>query len=281
MVALSLLVLFLLLSVSLYYRQESMLFFPDREIRHTPKDIGLAYDEVSFTTKDGVVITGWFIPADDEKGVILFCHGNAGNVSDRLDSIQIFHKLGASVLIFDYRGYGRSGGSISEHGTYLDAEAAWDYLVESKHKSPGDIIIFGRSLGGAIAAETALRKGPAGLILESTFLSVPAIAGTYYPWLPVKYLAKYRYSTVDKVALIASPKLIIHSREDEIIPFEHGRKIYEKAAPPKEFLEIRGGHNEGFMLSGDSYRQGLGRFIEDCRKRAAVAEDLAEKTPLR
>jgi fermentation-respiration switch protein FrsA (DUF1100 family) len=198
--------------------------------------------------------------------VVLFCHGNAGNLSDRLDSIKIFHDLGQSVLIFDYRGYGRSSGKISEKGTYLDAEAAWDYLIRIKHKSSKDIVIFGRSLGGAVAAETALSKDPAGLILESTFMSVPAIARKYYTWLPVGLIAKYRYATVDKIGLIVCPKLIVHSKDDEIIPLEHGRKIYEKAVPPKEFLEIKGGHNEGFMFSGDTYREGLRRFLEACRK---------------
>jgi fermentation-respiration switch protein FrsA (DUF1100 family) len=270
MTVIALILFFLLVSVSLYYRQDSMLFFPEKVIRQTPKSIGLEYEEVSLTTKDGVVISGWYIPAGDEKGVVLFCHGNAGNVSDRLDSIKIFHDLRQSVLIFDYRGYGRSGGTISEKGTYLDAEAAWDYLTEVRHKSAGEITIFGRSLGGAIAAETALRKRPVCLVLESTFMSVPAIARKYYPWLPVGLIAKYRYATLDKIGLIRCPKLIIHSKEDEIIPFEHGRKIYEKAVPPKEFLEIKGGHNEGFMLSGDAYKEGLGSFLNDCMKRAIV-----------
>ena len=262
--------LFLLASVSLYYRQDSMLFFPEKKIRQTPEAIGLKYEELSLTAKDGVLITGWYVPGNNEKGVVLFCHGNAGNVSDRLDSIKIFNDLGLSVLIFDYRGYGRSGGTISEKGTYLDAEAAWDYLIQVKHKSSKDIIIFGRSLGGAVAAETALRKGPACLILESTFMSVPAIAKKYYPWLPVGLIAKYRYATVDKIGALRCPKLIVHSREDEIIPFEHGRQLYEKALPPKEFLEIKGGHNEGFMLSGDIYRLGLRRFLDDCMKRNIV-----------
>ncbi len=263
----ALILFFLLASVYLYYRQDSMLFSPDREIRQTPNNIGLEYEEVSLTTKDSVGINGWFIPAENEKGVVLFCHGNAGNVSDRLDSIKIFHDLGQSVLIFDYRGYGKSGGTISEKGTYLDAEAAWDYLTEVRHKSSKNIVIFGRSLGGAIAAETALRKGPACLILESTFMSVPAIARKYYPWLPVGLIAKYRYATLDKIGLIRGPKLIVHSKEDEIIPFEHGLKIYEKAVFPKEFMEIKGGHNEGFMLSGDSYRKGLESFLDHCMKR--------------
>lgn len=258
---------FSLVSAALYYRQDSLLFFPEKEIWQTPKNIGLKYEEVNFITRDGVLITGWFIPAENEKGVILFCYGNAGNISDRLDSIKIFHDLGQSVLIFDYRGYGSSDGTISEKGAYLDAEAAWDYLLQNKHKLPKDIIIFGRSLGGAVAAETALNKGPAGLILESTFMSVPDIAAKYYPWLPVRIIAKYRYATVDKIDKIASPKLIIHSQEDEIIPFEHSRKLYEKAAPPKDFLVIKGSHNDGFMLSGSLYKDGLKRFLDFSLKR--------------
>jgi len=257
----------LLFSILLYFRQDTMIFYPEKEIWQTPKHIGLEYEEVSLTTNDGVVINAWYVPAKNEKGVVLFCHGNAGNISHRLDSIKIFHDLGQSVLIFDYRGYGRSGGKITEKGTYLDAEAAWDYLVQVKHKSPGEIVIFGRSLGAAVAAETALRKNPAGLILESTFMSIPAIARKYYPWLPVKFIARFRYATVDKIGLIKCPKLIIHSKTDEIIPFEHGRKLYEKAAPPKESLEIRGGHNEGFMLSGVEYSEGLRRFLDAVQKR--------------
>jgi len=264
---------FLLVSVSLYYRQDSMIFYPEKEIWQTPKEISLEYEEVSLTTSDGVVINAWYVPAKNEKGVILFCHGNAGNISHRLDSIKIFHDLGQSVLIFDYRGYGKSGGKISEKGTYLDAEAAWDYLVQVKHKQPEEIVFFGRSLGAAVAAETAMRKNPAGLILESTFMSIPSIARKYYPWLPVKFIAKYRYATVDKIGLIGCSKLIIHSRTDEIIPFEHGLNLYEKAAPPKEFLEIRGGHNEGFMLSGETYSEGLRRFLDTVRKRKIVATE--------
>ena len=266
MIILVIISVFFLLSVSLYYRQESMLFFPEREIRHTPGDIGLEYEEADFRTKDGVAINGWYIPAEQGRGVVLFCHGNAGNISDRLDSIKIFHDLGLAVMIFDYRGYGKSAGTISEEGTYLDAEAAWEYLINKKGELPGEIIVFGRSLGGAIAAETALRKKSACLILESTFLSVPAIAGKYYPWLPVGLIAKYRYKTDEKIAAIKIPKLIIHSRADEIIPFEHGRLLYDTAAEPKQFLEIRGGHNDGFLMSGDVYREGLRSFLEDCRR---------------
>ena len=149
--------------------QDRMLYYPDREVLQTPEDIGLEYEEVSLKTKDNVTISGWYIPAEHEKAVLLFCHGNAGNISHRLESINIFHNIGLSVLIFDYRGYGKSEGKPSEKGTYRDAEAAWNYLVEEKRKTPDRIILFGRSLGAAIAADIALRKIPQGLILKSGF----------------------------------------------------------------------------------------------------------------
>ncbi len=248
--------------ILVYARQERMIYFPDREIRGTPEDIGLRYEDISFETGDGVPISAWYVPAEKERGVILFCHGNAGNISDRLDSIKIFHDLNLSVLIFDYRGYGKSRGRPSEKGTYRDAEAAWDYLIKVKRKPAGKIIVFGRSLGGAVAAELALRRQPAGLIIESSFESLPDLGKRFYPWLPVRLLSRFEYATIDKVALIKCPKLIVHSPDDEIIPFGHGRAVYEKASPPKEFLEITGGHNEGFLISGNVYKEGLERFSE-------------------
>jgi fermentation-respiration switch protein FrsA (DUF1100 family) len=248
--------------VLMYFKQESMLYFPDKEIHETPKNIGLQYEEIAFEAEDGVSIAGWYIPAEKGRGVILFCHGNAGNISHRLESIKIFHSLNLSVLIFDYRGYGKSEGRPTEKGTYRDAEAAWDYLVNVKKKSPGEIILFGRSLGGAVAAELALRRNPAGLIIESSFKSVPDLGQKFYPWLPVRFLSRFEYSTIDKVALIKCPKLIVHSPGDEIVPFDQGKAIYGKASPPKDFLEIMGGHNEGFLTSGKVYAEGLERFLQ-------------------
>ena len=253
---------YFIILVIMYFQQDSFLYFPEKAILQTPEDIDLEYTEINFITRDGINISGWYIPVEKEKGVLLFCHGNAGNISHRLDSIRIFHDLHLSVLIFDYRGYGKSGGNPSEVGTYLDAEAAWNYLTDVERKSPKKIIIFGRSLGGAVAAETALRKNPAGLIIESSFTSVTDIGAKLYPWLPVKVISKFRYSTIDKIRAIRCPKLIVHSPEDEIIPFEHGKSLYKRASPPKEFLVIKGGHNDGFLATGNAYKEGLNIFLQ-------------------
>lgn len=265
-VVLILLVFYLAFLITIYFMQDRMLYYPDREVLQTPEDRGLEYEEVSLKTKDNVTVSGWYIPAKHEKGVLLFCHGNAGNISHRLESINIFHNMGLSVLIFDYRGYGKSEGKPSEKGTYRDAEAAWNYLVEEKRKAPDRIILFGRSLGAAIAADIALKKIPAGLILESSFLSVPEMGKKHYPWIPVRLLSKYDYATIDKIRSITCPKLIIHSPDDEIVPFEHGKSLFEEALQHKQFLEIKGGHNEGFLLSGDLYLGGLKNFVQKCLK---------------
>ena len=252
---------YLVLIVFVYIRQPDMLYFPTRDIETTPAAIGLAFEELKLRTSDGVAIAAWHIPAPDARAVLLFCHGNGGNISHRLDSIKIFHDLGLSVLIFDYRGYGKSEGVPSERGTYLDAEAAWDYIVNEKRIDPSRIVIFGRSLGSAVAAELALRKKAGALIIESGFTSIPDIGRTYYPYMPVSLITRFHYATIDKVSRLALPKLIIHSPDDEIIPYEQGVRLYEKAAGPKEFLKLQGSHNEGFLMSGPFYSNGIEQFI--------------------
>jgi len=245
----------------MFLRQDSLIFFPEKDILLTPKNIHCTFSDVQFITKDNILITGWFIPSPRERGVVLFCHGNAGNISHRLDSIKIFNDLHMSVLIFDYRGYGKTQGKPSEKGTYYDGYAAWDYLVNTMNKRPENIVVFGRSLGGAVAAEIARIKHPAGLIIESTFTSIPDLGAQLYPWLPVRFISKYEYATIEKISAIQCPKLIIHSPQDEIIPFEHGRAIYAQASHPKAFLEITGSHNEGFLMSGSVYKDGLNMFF--------------------
>ena len=242
--------------------QSRLIYFPTREIRATPADAGLAWEEVRFRTDDGVALHGWWVPADRARGTVLFFHGNAGNVGDRIGSIRTFHRLGWNVFIFDYRGYGRSGGAPSEEGTYRDAAAAWAHLVEGRGIRPGEIVLFGRSLGGAVAAVQAVRHTPAGVILESTFTSVPDLAAGLYPWLPARLLVRFRYDTLARVPDIRAPLLVVHSRGDDLIPFAHGRRLYEAAREPKHFLEISGRHNDGFFTSAERYERGLARFLE-------------------
>jgi fermentation-respiration switch protein FrsA (DUF1100 family) len=238
-----------------------LIYYPERDIRGVPADHGLAYECVDLKTKDGVTLSGWWIPACKQRGVVLFCHGNAGNVSYRLDSILIFNRLGLSTFIFDYRGYGKSGGRPSEEGTYLDAEAAWHYLLQTRRIPQEDIIIFGRSLGGSIAAWLAQDHQPRILIVESSFTSLPNMVKDRFPWIPAMLVGHYQYDTRQYLQKAQCPVLIIHSRDDELIPFRQGQELYEVAKWPKAFLDISGSHNRGFMDSITRYESALDAFI--------------------
>jgi fermentation-respiration switch protein FrsA (DUF1100 family) len=245
----------------LFIFQSSFIYYLERTLSADPGNIGLSFENVSFETTDGVKLSGWFVPYDGARGVILFCHGNAGNISHRLDSIRIFHRLELDVFIFDYRGYSESEGKPSESGTYKDVEAAWQYLVEERQLIPNRIVVFGRSLGGAVAAWQARSHKPGALILESTFTSVPDLGAEVYPFLPVKLMSRFKYDTEGYLKGVNCPVLIVHSPDDEMMPYRHGQRLFESANEPKEFLEISGSHNEGFIISGKRYEEGLNAFI--------------------
>jgi len=252
---------YLIFAGFLFIFQSRYVYYPEHILVADPGNIGLDFESVCFEAADGVKLSGWFIPGEGAQGVILFCHGNAGNISHRLESIQIFHRLGLDVFIFDYRGYGQSEGKPTEPGTYKDAEAAWRYLVEERQVNPGQVIIFGRSLGGAVASWLAQGRTPGALVLESTFTSLPDIAATLYPYLPVRLLLRFEYNTAEYLGGVDCPVLIVHSRDDEMMPSSHGRRLFEMARGPKQFLEISGTHNEGFITSGEHYEEGLNAFI--------------------
>ena len=245
----------------MYFRQSSFVYYPVHGISATPADIELSYDDIVFQAEDGVKLTGWYIPSVQPGKVLLFCHGNGGNISDRLDTIEIVHRLGLSMFIFDYRGYGKSENKPDEKGTYRDAEAAWRWLVNERGVSPDDIIIMGRSLGGAIAAWLAVKYPPKACIIESAFTSARDMGAEMYPWLPVRFVSRFRYTTIDYLKELICPVLIVHSPDDDIIPYHHGKRLFEAAHAPKEFLEIAGSHNDGFLVTGKRYTDGLGRFI--------------------
>jgi len=237
------------------------LYHPSREIRGTPADLGLFYEWVALETADGARLSAWWVPADSPRGVLLFCHGNAGNISDRLDSIRNFNRLGLSVFIFDYRGYGKSSGHPSEQGTYRDAEAAWNYLIQVRQKDPREIVVFGRSLGGSIAAWVSQVYKPQALILESAFASLREAARDRMPGIFVKLLVPDQYRTLLYLTSAHCPLLILHSRGDEVIPFRHGEALYAAANEPKELVEIRGSHNQGFLESQPYYEAALDSFL--------------------
>lgn len=251
---------YLLLCAAAYVFQERMVYFPHRSLDGTPADLGLAYEDVRIDGDDDVTLHGWFVPGAGEN-VLLFFHGNAGNISHRLDSIAIFRSLGLSTLIVDYRGYGHSSGRISERGSYADARAAFRYLRDVRGIDPGRIVLFGRSLGSAVAIELATHERPRALIAESCYTSLTDVGARHYRLLPVRLLSRIRYDSVPRVAAIDCPKLFIHSRDDEVVPFTLARRLFEVAAEPKHFLEITGDHNAGFITSGRRYVEGLRQFL--------------------
>jgi fermentation-respiration switch protein FrsA (DUF1100 family) len=234
------------LALLLYVSQSRLVYYPEtgRELIATPAQLDLPFEDLHLKTSDGVELHGWFIPAAQPRGTVLFLHGNAGNISHRLDSIQMFHRLAYNTLIFDYRGYGDSGGKPGEEGTYRDAEAAWRYLIEQRHAPACRIVLFGESMGGAIAAQLAARE-----------------KRHIYPWLPVRWLARIRYDTRAYLRGVTAPVLIAHSAQDEIVPFDHGRALFAAAKPPKQFLELAGGHNDGFIFMRESWVSALKEFL--------------------
>ncbi|MEA3508385.1 MAG: alpha/beta hydrolase [Synergistota bacterium] len=241
--------------------QGRIIYQPRERLVMTPADVGIPYEDLMLETDDGVVVNAWFLPLEHSEKALLFCHGNAGNMSHRMESLAVFRRLGFNVLLFDYRGYGKSGGSPSEEGFYQDARAA---LAELRRRGfePAKTVFFGRSLGGAVAARMTLEETPAALVLESTFTSLPAMGARYFPFLPARLILRDRFDTLSVIGCIRCPVLVVHSPEDEIAPFDHGKRLFEAAEGPKQFLEIHGNHNGGFILSGKAYVDGLRLFFE-------------------
>jgi fermentation-respiration switch protein FrsA (DUF1100 family) len=256
----------LLLNVWMYFQQPKMIFYPIRELYQTPADWGFDYENVIFNTADDVQLHGWYIPHKQSEHVLLFFRGNAGNISHRRDSIEIFHRLGLNIFIIDYRGYGKSKGRPGEQGLYQDADAAWHYLTEEKGFSANQIIIFGRSLGGAVAASLASGVQARGLILESTFSSAQDFARSVFPVLSRLVFMRYDFNTAEKIQRVHYPVLVLHSPDDEIMPFHLGEKVFQLAHQPKRFVSMKGDHNYGFIRSQPEYEQELAKWLETLSK---------------
>jgi uncharacterized protein len=252
----------------LSWNEPRFLYHPSREIEQAPDKLGLKYENITLTTSDGVNINGWFVPGENlvEDGqitrlTVLFFHGNAGNISHRLEKVTIFRDLGVDTFIIDYRGYGRSEGQPSEEGTYRDAQAAYEYLTQQRKLKPPSIVVYGESLGSAIATDLASKVPVGGLVLEEGFTSTADVGQEMFPFIPTRWLVRNKYDTISKLPGMHTPLLVLHSRDDKLIGFNHGQRLFAAANDPKQFVELRGGHNDAFLTSALTYRAALSKFF--------------------
>ncbi len=256
----------LLYWVGIPFLERSSIYYPTKPIDNTPAAADIPFDSVTFPAEDGIRLSGWWMPAPEgvlARGTVLFFHGNAGNISHRLDHAVLIHRLGFHQLFFDYRGYGESAGSPSEKGLYRDALGAVRYLEKRTEVDSKRLVYYGESLGAAVAVDLAARRLPAVLVLEASFSSVPEMAKRYYPWLPV-WLLRSRYDNLSKIRKITCPTLIFHSRDDEIVPLEHSNRLIEASGASVSRREVlRGGHNEAFLLEMRRISEELDRFFRD------------------
>jgi len=227
--------------------EHNQVYHPERALEASPTELRRPFEDVHFRTEDGVELHGWYFPANTNsprKGVVfLLCHGNGGNVSHRLGLCTALLQTGAGVFSFDYRGYGQSKGHPGEEGTYRDAQAACAWLRE-KGFSGQNIVAYGESLGGGVVSELALREKVGGIVLQSTFTSIPDIGAELFPWLPVRKLSTIKYDTLAKLPRIKAPVLVMHSRTDDLVRYQHAEKNFAAANEPKALCELDGGHNE-------------------------------------
>ncbi len=239
--------------------ERSLIYYPTRRLEATPADLGLAFEEVRVTAEDGVRLFGWYVPGPRRAVTILWCHGNAGNISHRLENLRLMRdRLGVAVLLFDYRGYGLSEGTPSETGTYLDARAVRAWLRRQAPAAPA--VYFGRSLGAAVAARLADEDPPTALILETPFTSVRAMANATLPG--AGYLFRTRYDTLGLIGRIRVPLLVLHGDADEVVPLRHGRAVFDAAREPKRFVPIPGArHNDTYLVGGAPYWQAWESFL--------------------
>jgi uncharacterized protein len=266
------LAVFVLMALWLRWREPSMIYYPTREIEQTPDSLGWKFEDVCLTTSDGVRINGWFVPAPQSPVTthhspltILFLHGNAGNISHRIDKLAILRELGADVFIIDYRGYGRSEGVPNEQGTYRDAQAAYDHLTQTLNREPRTIVVYGESLGSAVAVDLAAKHTVGAVIIEESFTSIADVGQKMFPFMPVRLLVRNKYDTLSKIGRVNAPLLIFHSRDDEFFSWRHAERLFAAAREPKQLVELHGGHNDAFLASAAIYRTGLRDFLARLR----------------
>lgn len=255
-----LIVICILLILVVRFLEQKSMFYPVKEIRNTPADVGLKYEDVYFQTEDHVTLNAWLILHPEAKGTVLFFHGNAGNIGDRVTKIVLLYQMGVNVFIPDYRGYGKSTGVPSEKGLNRDAQAAFDYLDRREDIDASHIVAYGVSLGGIFAIDLASHRPIKCLIVDSSISSAKDMAKLFYPMIP-SVLIKAKLDSISKVKKLAMPKLFMHSQDDEIIPFAIGRKLYDAAQEPKQFVTAHGGHNDWYLSDEVLFVKSMQQFL--------------------
>jgi uncharacterized protein len=272
--ALVVVVVVAVLTLGLMLMESRMIYYPARALDTTPAARGWAFEDLRLEASDGVGIHGWFIPAPPGASAaaptVLFLHGNAGNVSHRLEKLAILRDLGAAVLIVDYRGYGQSGGSPHERGLYRDARAAYDHLARQRGIEPGAIVLYGESLGSAVAMQLAAEVPVGGVVLEAAFTSIADVGQAMYPFLPVRWVVRHRFDTLAKVPRTRAPLLILHGRGDEFFPLRHAERLAAAAGSRARLVVLRGSHNEAFLQDESTYRRALGEFLAERARALAL-----------
>ncbi|MFN0008155.1 MAG: alpha/beta hydrolase [Planctomycetota bacterium] len=256
--------LYLLIVFALWLWQDRFMYFPGPPAGSPPPIAGLESREDWIETPDGERLHAWRVrPGErsDRLGAVLVCHGNGGNIANRQPAAETFAAMEYEVLLLEYRGYGASSGKPGEEGTYVDAVAAYDRLASDPRIDPDRIFAYGESLGGAVAIELSRRRRLKAVVVESTFTSMPDIGAAVYPWLPIRLLARAQYDSIAKVPELGVPLLVIHSPEDDLIPFEHGRRLFEAAREPKRFLATTGRHNDWGFLQTVEWRSLVRDFL--------------------
>lgn len=252
-----------------YFFQDDFLYQTSDHIKADPGDIWYEFDDLYIETPDGETLNAWWIPQENytEKLTIFYCHGNSLNIGNYLTPSKILFEQGYNVFIFDYRGYGRSTGETDEEGTYIDVKTCYSYMLENYNLTPNQTVVYGRSMGGPIAAYLMNFYTPAALVLESTFTTCDKEAEYIAPWIPWNLFDTIEYPTIDYLQKAKCPVLIIHSKGDLKIRYHNGEELFKAAPEPKEMLTITGGHGDGYKTSGKVYTDGLNGFIErNCQK---------------
>jgi len=267
--------LLLVIYVMLRWFEYKQVYHPSRAMEGAPGQLGRPFEDVFIPVEHGERLNAWYFPASNTASpVVLVCHGNAGNISHRLDLAALLLEAGAGVMLVEYRGFGRSDGKPGEENTYRDAEGAYHWLL-GKGFAGTNIIAYGESLGGGVVSELALREKLGGLILQSTFTSIPGVGAEVFPWLPVRLISTIKYDTRAKLPKLRLPVLILHSRRDDLIAFHHAEENFAAANEPKFLREISGGHNDAVWAS----RPAMLAAIRDFLQNSVVNHSRAETTP--